>query len=198
MTALVIFLFLAAIVAGLAWLKVGIRATWQDGDWNATFTVGGIPLSWKKTHQGGKKPTPAPKAQGNQPPTKKESRLSLLRQHWREVAVILGKILEKETVELLRFEMIVGDEDPARCAIRYGEVQAAVHLVRPVILQCFRVKREMVQIDCDFARRRSTAQAEVKATIRVYEAVAILFAVLRFQQQHTPTTQNQKKAVQRS
>ena len=171
MTALVIFLILAA---------------------------GGIPLSWKKTHQSGKKPTPAPKAQGNQPPTKKESRLSLLRQHWREVAVILGKILEKETVELLRFEMIVGDDDPARCAIRYGEVQAAVHLVRPVILQCFRVKREMVQIDCDFARRRSTAQAEIKATIRVYEAVAILFAVLRFQQQHTPTTQNQKKAVQRS
>ena len=100
-------------------------------------------------------------------------------------------------MELLRFEMIVGDDDPARCAIRYGEVQAAVHLVRPVILQCFRVKREMVQIDCDFARRRSTAQAEIKATIRVYEAVAILFAVLRFQQ-HTPTTQNQKKAVQRS
>ena len=155
MTALVIFLVLAAIVAGLAWLKVGIHATWQDGDWDVTFTVGGIPLSWKKTHQSGKKPTPAPKAQGNPSPTKKESRLSLLRQHWREVAVILGKILEKETVELLRFEMIVGDEDPARCAIRYGEVQAAVHLVRPVILQCFRVKREMVQIDCDFARRRS-------------------------------------------
>lgn len=198
MTALMIFLVLAAIVAGLAWLKVGIHATWQDGDWNATFTVGGFPLSWKKTHQSGKKPTPAPKAQGNPSPTKKESRLSLLRQHWREVAVILGKILEKETVELLRFEMIVGDEDPARCAIRYGEVQAAVHLVRPVILQCFRVKREMVQIDCDFARRHSTAQAEIKATIRVYEAVAILFAVLRFQQQHTPTTQNQKKAVQRS
>ena len=54
MTALVIFLVLAAIVAGLAWLKVGIHATWQDGDWNATFTVGGIPLSWKKTHQSGK------------------------------------------------------------------------------------------------------------------------------------------------
>ncbi len=198
MTALVIFLILAAIVAGLAWLKVGTHATWQDGDWNVTFTVGGIPLSWKKTHQSRKKPTPAPKAQDNPPPPQKESRLSLLRQHWREVAVILGKILEKETVELLRFEMIVGDEDPARCAIRYGEVQAAVHLVRPVILQCFRVKREMVQIDCDFARRRSTAQAEIKATIRVYEAVAILFAVLRFQQQHTSTTQNQKKAVQRS
>lgn len=198
MTALVIFLILAAIFAVLAWLKIGLHLSWCDGDWNGTITVGGIPLSWKQKPKSGKKRVSSTKVQDNQPSQKKESRLSLLRQHWREAVGILGKILEKETVELIHFEMIVGDEDPARCAIRYGQVQAAVHFVRPVILQCFRVKREMVQIDCDFARRHSTAQAEVKVTIRVYEAVAILFALLRFQQQHTPITQNQKKAVQRS
>lgn len=198
MTVLVIVLLLAAILVVLAWLKVGIHLTWNDGAWGGTVTLAGFPLSWKRKQKTGKRRKSSATAQGRRSTPQRDSRISLLRQHWRELAIILGKVLEKETVELLRFEMVVGDEDPARCAIHYGLVQAAVHSVRPVILQCFRVKREMVKVDCDFARRHSTAQAEVKATIRVYEAVAILFALLRFQQQHNPTIQNQKKAVQRS
>lgn len=110
-------------------------------------------------------------------------------------------------IQMLRLHLIISDPNPAVAARRYGNVNAVLWPVLSAMGSLVTVEQQKVDLELDFAARRSTADGELFVTLRIYHGIAILLAdgkvilkaVLRFMKETKPdTAQKQKKTEKES
>lgn len=175
-----VLLIVLAVLFLIALLPMGIHLQYKD-DLHVFLKIG----PWKKLldeESKAKKPESKKLTPPKDRPAKQKtakSWLPVLRKHWREILGAVGRILKAPTLDLLRLDIAVGDEDPAKCAISYGRICAAVGAGIPVVEGVFHVKKRQINVNCCFDQSGTEIGADVVLTLRVYQIIALATGLLR-------------------
>lgn len=175
-----VLLMVLAILLLLAMIPIGIHLQYRD-ELCVFLKIG----PWKKLLDEASA-SKKPKSEKTVPQTGRSAKrkqaqswLPVLQKHWREILNAAGCILRAPTLDLVRLKIDVGDEDPAKCAISYGRICAAVGAGIPVVEGIFRVKKRQINVNCCFERSGTEIDADVVLTLRIFEIIALAVGLLR-------------------
>ena len=99
--------------------------------------------------------------------------LSRLMQLLPVVGQVCGALKRKIRIEDLKLDLIWGGSDPAAVAIGYGQANAALGMLWPLIDNNFKVKRHSFQIGMDYERTQPVVELEAALTYTIGQIVAL-------------------------
>lgn len=180
MTAAWLWLTVPLVLVLISVLKVGVRVSYADGDLTVLILAGGIRFRLDLD----KKDEPVSSGQKPTQKTAKKKRsikpwLKAAWEHRQELLEMLGRVLRTPSLELLELRVLVGGEDPAACAMTYGSMCAAVSGVLPAVEGVFHIDEKSIDISCSFDEAKTKISASAAATVKIYELVALVLAVLK-------------------
>lgn len=120
----------------------------------------------------------------NSQPAKKKDQSSarlwvqVVLDEWGGIISVIGRVLTKPTLDVLRLCIAVGAGDAEACAMTYGRICAIVGGCLPVLENTFRIKKREINVYCCFDRDKIEFDAETAITLRIYEIFALIFALL--------------------
>ena len=115
---------------------------------------------------------------------------------WRELVELIGRTLTTPTLDVLQMQVWVGGEDAAQCAMTYGRVCAAIGAALPVVENTFGIRRRKINVWCCYDRLHTEISVETAITVRIYEMIALAFALLGLGIKIFSQARKYKKAVQ--
>ena len=172
---------LAAVIVLLLMLPVGVWVRY-DADGAAVWAVVGpvrkkvYPRPAKALKKAKKKEKKEEEGAG--PPEKKAWKLpggsfSNFLKLVRIGVALIGALLRRVVLRRLELEVRVGGEDPARTAIQYGQAQALLASLRPLVERAFRVKKQQMQVLCDFESSQTVVLLDMQISLRVFDLLAL-------------------------
>ena len=121
-----------------------------------------------------KKPKKEKKPKEKKPkPEGQPGTLSRLMQLLPVVGEVCGALKRKIRIDDLKLELIWGGSDAAAVALGYGQANAALGMLWPLLDNNFKVKRHSFQIGMDYGRTRPAVELEAALTFTVGQIVAL-------------------------
>ena len=121
-----------------------------------------------------KKPKKEKKPKEKKPkPEGQPGTLSRLMQLLPVVGQVCGALKRKIRIDDLKLDLIWGGSDPAAIAIGYGQANAALGMLWPLIDNNFKVKRHSFQIGMDYGRAQPMVELEAALTYTIGQIVAL-------------------------
>ena len=200
-------LALLALVLAVLFIPVFGRVTY-DGELTARIRVWGIPITLsprpekapKRRKKKAKKVTKRP--QKADKPSKWEELKALLKEDGvgstlgflKDVAGLVGRTANKAlraiTVKSLRLHLLIGSEDAATTAQRYGQVCGILYPTLALVEQKVRVRRRQVRVEPNFLLEKSAVRFDVRFRISVWRllgaGVSLLFGFLLLREKDLP------------
>ena len=99
--------------------------------------------------------------------------LSRLMQLLPVVGQVCGALKRKIRINDLKVDLIWGGSDPAAIAIGYGQANAALGMLWPLIDNNFKVNRYSFQIGMDYGRTQPAVELEAALTYTIGQLVAL-------------------------
>ena len=183
MKAWMIFGIVLCIIVLLGFLKVGIYLAYREDKLTFKVLVGKLRFEFGKENNKAKKKKDAAKAKRVRSKSKRSKKsakpwiISALH-HLGDILLLVGRVLTAPTLELLRLHILVGSSEPDESVLKYGRICSAVGSLLPALENTFLIKKRDVNVACSFD---NTLQIDTEAviTLRIYEAIALVFAGLR-------------------
>lgn len=168
-------LIVAAVLFGLAWLPIGIRAVYREKTPGVWLLVG--PFKFTLYPQKTKKEQPESASSEKETPEKKERGGSYtdFQKTAREVLEFLGHFRRKLRVKNLELKLTLAGDDPADLAIHYGGAWAALGNLMPQLERLFVIKKRDVEVLCDFTADETRIYGRIDATITLGRSLHLLF-----------------------
>lgn len=166
----------AVLLAFLLCAKVGLQLIWDDGASKIKLRVGIFRFDLSKTEKktGLKTKKKQEKPASIEKKTKKSTSVKpWLLALWQErgaVLALLGRVLHAPTMDRLHLELAAGGQEPE---LTYGKIWAGLCAVLPAIHNLFQVKKQSISVTCQPQLPRTQIRAEVAATVRIYELLAL-------------------------
>ena len=159
-----IWLIVAAVLFGLTWLPVGVRAIYRENAPGVWLTVG--PLKFTLYPEKSKK-TKEEKASETKSQKKKEQGGSYgnFLPIFRAVVEFLSHFRKKLRVKRLEMKLTLAGDDPADLAVNYGRAWGAVGALLPQLERFLTIKNRDVAVLCDFEGDKTRIYARIDATI---------------------------------
>ena len=121
-----------------------------------------------------KKPKKEKKPKEEKPkPEGQPGTLSRLMQLLPVVGQACGALKRKIRIDDLKLDLIWGGSDPAAIALGYGQANAALGMLWPVLDNNFKVKRHSFQIGMDYGRTQPAVELEAAVTFTVGQVLAL-------------------------
>lgn len=180
MTTLIVVLIVIIALFFLLTLKVGVRAAYDSVELDFKLQIGVFRFSFREKTADTKKSkseNTSVKKQGKR--NKRKQLIYALLERRTEIIALVGRVLTSPSIDLLDVNIEVGHADPVECAVRYGQICAAVGAFVPVIENTFVIKKRDVNVNCNFEKEKISVQGKAVLTLRVYEIFALAAAVLR-------------------
>ena len=203
MSGWVVFGIVIAVFVLIGCIPVGVDASYRENElalrlkiW--LFRVQVLPAKEKK-----KKPKPkAKKPTAKKPdakPEKPKKQVSMPKLTLSDILALadlacdtLGNLRRKLRVEVLVLHVTLDGSDPAKAAMLYGRVWAALGALTPKLEQLFVIKKRDIQPILDYNEKEMKLDAQLVLTITIGRAVSLaLRAGVRF----LKLWLNKKKAV---
>ena len=128
----------------------------------------------KKKPKKEKKPKPpAAEKHKKEPKEGRPGTLSRLMQLLPTVGQACGALKRKIRIDDLRLDLIWGGGDPAAIALGYGQANAALGMLWPLIDNNFKVKRHSFQIGMDYERTQPMVELEAALTFTIGQIVTL-------------------------
>ena len=127
----------------------------------------------KKKPKKEKKPKKAKHKIEKPKPEGQPGTLSRLMQLLPVVGEVCGALKRKIRIDELKLELIWGGSDAAAVAIGYGQANAALGMLWPLIDNNFKVKRHSFQIGMDYGRTQPMVELEAALTYTIGQIVAL-------------------------
>ena len=215
MVVLYILLGLLGLLLLLLAVPVYGRLTY-DGDLRATVRVWGIPITllpWERSTpplpKKKMKKSSAPKKKQEKKPSKWQELTAMFREdgpaatlyYLRELAKLAvqaaGRLLNAVTVDHLRLQMVIADEDSSVTAVRYGQVCSLVYPSLAAVETRVRVRHRQVRLEPNFLLGKSRLTLDIRFHIRVWQALWAAFVLfIRFvMMKETDETVNYKEVT---
>ena len=198
-----VFGIVLAVFVLIGCIPVGVDASYRENElalrlkiW--LFRVQVLPAKEKK-----KKPKPkAKKPAAKKPdakPEKPKKQVSMPKLTLSDILALadlacdtLGNLRRKLRVEVLVLQVTLDGSDPAKAAILYGRVWAALGALTPKLEQLFVIKKRDIQPILDYNEKEMKLDAQLVLTITIGRAICLaLRALVRF----LKLWLNKKKAV---
>ena len=158
-----------AVVAGLMFLPLGIKAKYDEGGAAAWLTFG--PLR-SVLYPAAKKEKKAKKAEKPEEPKKTDGKAKKGGSYTDFFPLIealmdfLGELLgRKMRVKNLQANLVLAGDDPCDLAVNYGKACAALGNLVPLLERCFVIKKRDLQVQCDFTADKTLIDAQLEVTI---------------------------------
>ena len=163
------WLIALAVVAGLAFVPLGIRAKYDADGAAAWLTFGPLRFllypSDKKTGKKAKA-VKTEEMKNKSEKSKKGGSISEFSPLLRSILDFLGELLlRKMRVNLLQARIVMAGDDPCNLAINYGRAWAALGNLVPLLERLFVIKKRDLQVECDFTAEATQIDAQVFLTI---------------------------------
>ena len=121
-----------------------------------------------------KKPKKEKKPKEKKPkPEGQPGTLSRLMQLLPVVGQVCGSLKRKIRIDDLKLELIWGGSDPAAIALGYGQANAVLGMLWPVLENNFKVKRHSFQIGMDYGRTQPAVELEAAVTFTIGQIVTL-------------------------
>ena len=84
-----------------------------------------------------------------------------------------GALKRKIRIDDLELRLIWGGGDPAAIALGYGQANAALGMIWPLLDNNFKVKRHAFQVDMDYGRTQPMAELQAAVTFTIGQIVTL-------------------------
>lgn len=198
-------ILLILVIIGL--VKIGVHLLYEDKAFRAYLTVSRFQIcltedkktpkkkNKKNEHKAKESKPKAPKAK-NKTKLLENPWLKSVLDYWQEIFGVIGRVLRSPTLDVLRIQLWVGGGDSEQCAMKYGKICAAMGALLPVVDNTFGIKKRQINVWCCFDRTSVDLSAETAITVRIYEILALVAALLNLGLKILLQARKYKKAVQ--
>ena len=198
-----VFGIVLAVFVLIGCIPVGVDASYRENElalrlkiW--LFRVQVLPAKEKKKKPKPKEKKPAAK-KPDAKPEKPKKQVSMPKLTLSDILALadlacdtLGNLRRKLRVEVLVLHVTLDGSDPAKAAILYGRVWAALGALTPKLEQLFVIKKRDIQPILDYNEKEMKLDAQLVLTITIGRAICLaLRALVRF----LKLWLNKKKAV---
>lgn len=181
MKGLLVWVIVLVLLFLLARVKVGIWLCYEKQQLQWKLLLAGLRFfpSGTKKETTDTDPEPSKAA-----PEKKKKKLfrsplvSAVMAYWQDILALVGRVLRVPTLDVLFLDIQVGGGDAAQCAMRYGQICAALGVVLPVLENTFTIRKRRIQVQCCYEMASVEPTAEASITLRIYEIIALAAALL--------------------
>lgn len=179
MTALKVLLIVLLIFWLISLLRVGGRVRYGAAGLFAFVLAGPVKLQLlpgkpkEEQPKKKKKPKKAKHKMEKPKPEGQPGTLSRLMQLLPVVGQACGALKRKIRIDDLKLELIWGGSDPAAIAIGYGQANAALGMLWPILDNNFKVKRHSFQIEMDYGRTQPAVELEAVLTFTIGQIAAL-------------------------
>ena len=87
-------------------------------------------------------------------------------------------MLRKAVFRQFSLQIVVGDDDAADAAMRYGRVCAAVYPLLTLLGRTFRFRKRRVDLRCDFDAEETAVRLDALIHLRPWYLVCYLFRLI--------------------
>lgn len=182
MTVLKVLLVVLAVLWLISLIRVGARVRYGEDGLFAFVLAGPLKIKLlpakpkKEKPKKEKKPEKKP-AQGEkhkkEPQEGRPGTLSRLLQLLPVVGQACGALKRKTRIDDLELRLIWGGSDPAAVALGYGQANAALGMIWPLLDNNFKVKRHEFQIDMDYGRTQPMVELQAAVTFTIGQIVTL-------------------------
>lgn len=160
-------------------LKVGVLVSWRDEEFSLKLRVGALRFRFpEKTKKPKARAQREKTAKPKQHPSLVRKLIPVVKEHWRELLALIGRVLRAPTLERLDLIVEAGGADPEVCVMNYGRFCGCISATLPVIQNTFQIKKQNVAVSCCYDRPKTSLTAECELFIRLGELIVLAFAVL--------------------
>lgn len=194
------WLIALGVIVILAVLPLGVWVKYDSDGPEARLIAGPVRILLyprpKKQEKKKDKPQEAPKKtakkseKAEKPPKEKGGKLTDFLPLVKVGLDLLGDFRRKLRVKRLKLHLMMAGDDPCDLAVNYGRANASMAALLAQLDRLFVIKKQDVQIQCDFASEETTIVAGLELTVTVGRLLA-LAAVYGFRA--LTTYQNIKK-----
>ena len=180
MTVWKVLLVILVILWLISLIRVGGRVRWGEAGLFAYLLAGPLKIQLfpgkpeeekpKKKQKPPKEEKPKEKKPG---PEGRPGALSRLMQLLPVVGQACGALKRKIRIDDLKLDLIWGAGDPAAAALGYGQANAALGMLWPILDNNFKVKRHSFQIGMDYGRTQPAVELEAALTFTVGQIVTL-------------------------
>lgn len=180
------FLKVLAIVLVVLWLisliRVGARVRYGAEGLFLWVLAGPVKLQLLPAKPKGKKPKkekkkkeppPAAEQHKKEPEAGRPGTLSRLLELLPVVGQACGALKRKIRIDDLDLQLIWGGSDPAAIALGYGQANAVLGMIWPVLDNNFKVKRHSFQVGMDYGRARPGVELAAALTLTIGQIVTL-------------------------
>lgn len=198
-----VFGIVLAVFVLIGCIPVGVDASYRENGLVLRLKIGLFKLQVLPAKEKKKKPKPkAKKPVANKPdakPEKHKKQGSIPKLTLSDILALadlacdtLGNLRRKLRVEVLVLHVTLDGSDPAKAAMLYGRVWAALGALTPKLEQLFVIKKRDIQPILDYNEKEMKLDAQLVLTITIGRAICLaLRALVRF----LKLWLNKKKAV---
>ena len=198
-----VFGIVLAVFVLIGCIPVGVDASYRENGLALRLKIGLFKLQVLPAKEKKKKPKPkAKKPMANKPdakPEKHKKQGSIPKLTLSDILALadlacdtLGNLRRKLRVEVLVLHVTLDGSDPAKAAMLYGRVWAALGALTPKLEQLFVIKKRDIQPILDYNEKEMKLDAQLVLTITIGRAICLaLRALVRF----LKLWLNKKKAV---
>ena len=180
MTFLKVLLVILLIFWLISLIRVGGRVRYGEAGLFAFVLAGPLKIQVLPGKPKEEKPKKKKKPKKEKKPKEKKPKpegrpgtLSRLMQLLPVVGEVCGALKRKIRIDDLKLDLIWGGSDPAAIAIGYGQANAALGMLWPLIDNNFKVKRHSFQIGMDYERTQPMVELEAALTFTIGQIVTL-------------------------
>ena len=180
MTFLKVLLVLLAVFWLISLIRIGGRVSYGEAGLSASALVGPFKIRLlpgrpkkKKPEKPKKEVPPAAEKHKKEPKEGKPGTLSRLMQLLPVVGQACGALKRKIRIDDLDLQLIWGGSDPAAVAVGYGQANAALGMIWPILDNNFKVKRHCFQIGMDYGRTQPAVELQAAVTLTIGQIVTL-------------------------
>lgn len=178
MTFLKVLLVVLIVLWLLSRIRIGGRICYGQAGLHVTAMVGLfkiqiLPVKPKKEKKPKKKRPAAAEQHKKEPEKGQPGTLPRLMKLLPIVGQACGALRRKIRIDNLELELIWGGSDPAAIALGYGQANAALGMLWPILDHNFKVKRHSFQIELDYNRREPAVEAQAAVTLTVGQMLSL-------------------------
>lgn len=183
-----IFLKVLSVILAAVWLisliRIGGRVSYGQAGLFVFLLLGPVKLQlfpikdesggkWKPKEKRKKEKPPAAEKHKKEPKEGRPGTLARLMKLLPVVGQACGALKRKIRIDDLELELIWGGADPAAIALGYGQANAALGMLWPVLDNNFKVKRHCFEISLDYGRSEPAAEVQAAVTLTVGQIAAL-------------------------
>lgn len=182
----------AAVVALVIWLPVGLRADYDADGLRAWYTVGPfrvLPVEEKDEEtkkislkQILNEPRKMKKQRSSKKGGQTQAKGGSIDTFWDELKTVLGfywGLRGKAVLKRLQFKLVMAGDDPCDLAINYGRAWAAAGSLIALLEELLTIRKRDVEVECDFTADQTVILARLDFTIPLGRLLAFLFGYVK-------------------